>query len=478
MKKLLLSCLLAFGISANAQFSENFDAGTTTPAGWSIINGGGPSTFIFSAGAPGSAITDPNAAQINYDAVAHDDYLVTPSIMVEAGVNDRLTYFVKNQDPAYVESYDVKVSTTTATDAAAFTDFVQVNAPAPSVWTQVVIDLTPYVGQTIYVGFHATSADKFRLLFDNVVNDTAPTVVPDCATLATPADNAIDIDNNNTTISWTPAQTGGPVAYYELYLDTNANPTTKVGNYINPSATFSSTFSNALLPGTKYYWKVVAVNAAGNSVGCNSIFNFTTKAFVAVGCTTAPNGLYGALVPSNCNGSTPVNRTLAYAGEYSTVSVVAGNTYKFETLTKPGYYITLATNVATPVVLKHGVGPLTYLATTTGLIRFYSHTDGTCTGATNSTTSHTRSVTCLGVLAATDVTRADLAVYPNPFKDVLNISDVKGVKSISISDVTGRQVKSVKATSEIQVSELKTGLYIVTLHMEDGTVKSIKAIKK
>ena len=168
MKKLLLSCLLAFGISANAQFSENFDAGTTTPAGWSIINGGGPSTFIFSAGAPGSAITDPNAAQINYDAVAHDDYLVTPSIMVEAGVNDRLTYFVKNQDPAYVESYDVKVSTTTATDAAAFTDFVQVNAPAPSVWTQVVIDLTPYVGQTIYVGFHATSADKFRLLFDNV----------------------------------------------------------------------------------------------------------------------------------------------------------------------------------------------------------------------------------------------------------------------------------------------------------------------
>ncbi len=33
MKKLLLSCFLALGIGANAQFSENFDSGTTLPAG-------------------------------------------------------------------------------------------------------------------------------------------------------------------------------------------------------------------------------------------------------------------------------------------------------------------------------------------------------------------------------------------------------------------------------------------------------------
>ena len=477
MKKLLLSCLLAFGIGANAQFSQNFDAGTTAPAGWSVLNGGGASTFIYSPGAPGSAISDPNAAQINFDAVAHDDYLVTPAISVAAGVNDRLTYFVKNQDPLFVENYDVKVSTTTAT-AAAFTAFLVPNAGAPNAWTQVVVDLTPYVGQTIFIGFHATSTDKFRLLFDNVVNDTAPTVVPDCATLATPTDNSIDIDNNNTTLTWTPAQTGGPVSYYELYLDTNTNPTTKVGNYVNPTATFSTATSNALLAGTKYYWRIVAVNSAGTATGCTSVFNFTTKTFVAAGCTTSPNGLYGALVPSVCNGTTPVTRTISYAGEYSTVSVVAGNTYRFETLLKPGYYITIATNVAAPVVIQHGVGPLTYLATTTGLVRFYSHTDATCAGATNNTTSHTRSVTCLGVLAASDVKRADVNVYPNPFQDVLNISDVKGVKSISISDMSGRQVKVMAPSATLQVSDLKTGLYIVNLNMEDGSVRSIKAIKK
>ena len=42
--------------------------------------------LFFSAGAPGSVLSSPNAAQINYDAVAHDDYLVTPSINVTAEI--------------------------------------------------------------------------------------------------------------------------------------------------------------------------------------------------------------------------------------------------------------------------------------------------------------------------------------------------------------------------------------------------------
>lgn len=478
MKKLLLTCFMAFGIAANAQFSQNFDAATTTPAGWAVINGGGPSTFVFGPGAPGSTLTSPNSAQINYDTAAHDDYLVTPAITVTAGLNDRVTYFVKNQDPLFVENYDVKVSTTTAT-AAAFTTFIKANAPAPSAWTQVSLDLTPYVGQTIYLGFHATSADKFRLLFDNINNDTAPTVAPNCASPATPANNTTGANSTNTTLAWTAPSGGGPVSYYELYMDTNANPTTKIGNYVNPTATFSTATSNPLVDGTKYYWKVVAVNAAGSSAGCTSVYNFTTATIVATGCTTSPNGFYGALVPTTCNGTTASTRTTAWAGEYSTVAVVAGNTYKFETLLKPGYYITIATDAATPVVLKHGVSPVSYAATTTGTVRFYSHTDATCTGLTTSATTHTRSATCMGVtLQVSDVNKSDLSVYPNPFTDVLKISDVKGVKSVSVNDISGREVKSLAPSAELNLSNLKAGLYIVNLKMEDGSVKSFKTIKK
>ena len=74
-------------------------------------------------------------------------------------------------------------------------------------------------------------------------------------------------------------------------------------------------------------------------------------------------------------------------------------------------------------------------------------------------------------------TKEGLSIYPNPFQNVLKISDVKGVKSVVVSDVSGRQVKSMAPSTELDLSALKTGLYIVTLQMEDGTVKSFKAVK-
>ena len=81
------------------------------------------------------------------------------------------------------------------------------------------------------------------------------------------------------------------------------------------------------------------------------------------------------------------------------------------------------------------------------------------------------------VLAVSNGTKEGLSIYPNPFQNVLKISDVKGVKSVVVSDVSGRQVKSMAPSTELDLSALKTGLYIVTLQMEDGTVKSFKAVK-
>ena len=52
------------------------------------------------------------------------------------------------------------------------------------------------------------------------------------------------------------------------------------------------------------------------------------------------------------------------------------------------------------------------------------------------------------------------------------------MKSVSITDVAGRLVKTMKPATELNVSELKAGLYIVTINMEDGSSKTIKAIKK
>jgi formylmethanofuran dehydrogenase subunit C len=72
-----------------------------------------------------------------------------------------------------------------------------------------------------------------------------------------------------------------------------------------------------------------------------------------------------------------------------------------------------------------------------------------------------------------------IKVYPNPFVDVLNISDVKDVKSVSVIDIAGRLVKTIeKPTSSLQLGELRSGMYIVVLNMNDGSKQTVKAIKK
>lgn len=72
-----------------------------------------------------------------------------------------------------------------------------------------------------------------------------------------------------------------------------------------------------------------------------------------------------------------------------------------------------------------------------------------------------------------------IKVYPNPFADVLNISDVKNVKSVSVIDISGRVVKTIDSPSSVlQLGDLKQGMYLISLQMKDGSVQTVKTIKK
>lgn len=72
-----------------------------------------------------------------------------------------------------------------------------------------------------------------------------------------------------------------------------------------------------------------------------------------------------------------------------------------------------------------------------------------------------------------------LKIYPNPFSDNISISDVDKVKSVIVADVSGRIVKMIdNVSSSVNLSELKTGLYILNVQYKDGTKSSHKIIKK
>ncbi len=86
----------------------------------------------------------------------------------------------------------------------------------------------------------------------------------------------------------------------------------------------------------------------------------------------------------------------------------------------------------------------------------------------------------LGNLSTSEVTRDknEIRLYPNPFSEIVNISDVSKVKSVQIVDAAGRVVKTIENLSlSLHVGDLKQGMYLVVLNMKDGTKQTIKTIK-
>lgn len=72
-----------------------------------------------------------------------------------------------------------------------------------------------------------------------------------------------------------------------------------------------------------------------------------------------------------------------------------------------------------------------------------------------------------------------IQAYPNPFADVLNITDISGVQTISVVDVSGKIIKSFnKPETRIYLAGLPSGMYMIVLQMKDGSKQTIKAIKK
>jgi hypothetical protein len=78
-----------------------------------------------------------------------------------------------------------------------------------------------------------------------------------------------------------------------------------------------------------------------------------------------------------------------------------------------------------------------------------------------------------------DITQAvqQLSAYPNPCGDVLNISQNTTDARYFIYDLNGSLIQSDKASSTINVSNLKTGIYFFTL-VDKTNTQTLKIIKK
>lgn len=83
-------------------------------------------------------------------------------------------------------------------------------------------------------------------------------------------------------------------------------------------------------------------------------------------------------------------------------------------------------------------------------------------------------------LGVTDLNAFDFTFYPNPVKDILNISTKKSVQNLSVFNLAGQQVlKDAKVyNGQINMNSLIPGIYLFKVTLEDGQVETFKIVKK
>ncbi|WP_343660940.1 GEVED domain-containing protein [Chryseobacterium sp.] len=462
-----------------------------------------------------------NVLEYSYDYANNaDTWFFTNGINLTAGVTYRIKYKYANAE-GFVYAEKLKVAYGTSATGAGMTNTL---ADHPNVVissaTSNFVNFTPTATGVYYFGFQAYSdANMNKLYVDDINIDVAPSCSEPTAVTAS------NVAANGATVSWT-AATPVPANGYDIYYSTaNTAPTaTTTPNVTGITATTYNIPS--LTPATVYYvWVRSACSAASKSAWstmatfttlCTSIglpytLDFENVSVPALpGCTAAVNagsgnnwetvdpptdsqGFTTNVLRYHYNSANPANAWFFTQGLNLTAGVQYTITYKY------------GNNSSTYVEkLKVAYGTSPTVAAMTGSIADYP--------SINDETAHTESVTFtvpatgvyfFGFNAYSDadqynlyvddisVTNANLAtaevavnkngikVYPNPFTDVLNISDVKNVKTVSVTDATGRLVKTISnPESVIHLRDLMQGVYLVTLEMKDGTKQTIKAIKK
>jgi len=117
-------------------------------------------------------------------------------------------------------------------------------------------------------------------------------------------------------------------------------------------------------------------------------------------------------------------------------------------------------------------GPLNYSFTTIGNIIYLDITNTIGEVATFSAS----------ILNTSEFLDRAISIYPNPVGDFININslDILEIKFLSIYDLQGRKVSNknlVKSTEEVNISELRSGVYILEVITNKGTLTK-KIVKK
>jgi len=83
-------------------------------------------------------------------------------------------------------------------------------------------------------------------------------------------------------------------------------------------------------------------------------------------------------------------------------------------------------------------------------------------------------------LSTSEIDKRDaIKVYPNPFSEIINITKPELVKTVRVSDLSGKLLRTINQPEAVlRLNDLAAGMYLLQLDMKDGSQQSIKIVKK
>lgn len=520
MKKLLLSLLVVLPMITFGQFPETFTGTTFPPVGWtSFVGSNGLGTVEnwkrqeFETG----NFTAVCVWEIVGAGLTSQDWLVTPQVAITAANKNLLFQSIDSGTTDYGSIYTVRVSTTSQTDISTFTiidtknetQIAHSNSSMAVAGSQRTIDLSAYIGQSIYVAFvlEQNDGDLWRIDNVNFVGCPVPVMTAGTFTDTSAIVNFASSGNYQLEYGVYPYTQGGA----GMTATVTAGTTTTLSG-LTPGVAYSvfartdcgggsfSNWSAATVVGTSITTPASIPYASGFEAAANQNFLFNlgwTSATGNVGTwqwfadgTTAPfyadAGIYH--MGSAINTTTARNAYLFSRPIAMTGGVLHQITYKYRafsnaTTTVPMNFrvVTNTTNTSTGVnvlTTKTGVNNLTYISetldftpATTGnyYIGFHNNTPA-ATGATTNNFVFIDTFSVTSALSNDKFETSSISIFPNPATDILNVTGVEEITSLVINDINGRTIKTVNNATSINVSDLNAGVYFVNITTEKGNV--------
>ena len=477
---------------------ENFDAVTVPalPQCWFEENGDYQTSNSTFSNTPHSG-----ANYLRDSWFATNEFMWTPAFDLVAGTSYDFSSWIQGDGgTAWVVDYFVNSAqnSTGATQLGTAYNVPGTGTFTIQPYTKVTRSFVPATTGTYYFAIRVNQPGfPNYIAFDDFELKISPSIPPACATNVVATTNACGNFSNNLAWDLEPTATG-----YYITIGTTSGGT-DIANAVNLGSN-SYSFSGSI--NTQYFWTVVPYNAAGSAVGCTEQ-SFTT---VATGCYCAsvPSnldnlGITTAVIGATSNSISPVTYTnltavpeivaqgantnvqLTFNTGYTydiNIWIDFNNDYDFDDvgeLVKTGIACTtdqpntVDASFIMPLSAPSGLHRMRIGTSDTGQVppnACYNGFYGVTLDFTIDTT----------VLSSNSFDTTNFVAYPNPVKDVLNLSYKTAINNVRVINLLGQEVVNSNVDSnevKVNMSGLTSGAYIVNVTVDD-TVHTIKVIKE